>query len=157
MEATQQIQESATSTERGEGREMQQWGGWGEVGAAKKDFLQIMCQVPFLTERKKVLQTTITQCDIWAGGDALVEICTNVIGWKEEGLGMLGRLGKGFCELKRSLLASARPGLVGGSRGLSAEEQQKQGYTERGKCVWLIRRPHRQDQILGTSCAPRRT
>lgn len=79
LEATQQIQESATSTERREGREMQQWGGWGQVGAVKKDFLQIMCQVPFLTERKKVLQTTIIQCDIWAGGDALVEICTNVI------------------------------------------------------------------------------
>lgn len=50
-----------------------------------------MCQAPFLTERKKLLQVTIIQCDIWAGGDALTEICTNVVGRKEEGSGNWGR------------------------------------------------------------------
>lgn len=42
----------------------------------------------------------------------MVEIRTNVIGWKKEGLGMLGRSEKGFCRLK-SQLAPARPGAGG--------------------------------------------
>lgn len=63
----------------------------------------------------------------------MVEICTNVGRWKEEGLGMLWRLGKGVCRLKRGQLVSARPSeicvfsLLGNPpcgwdyRGLSAE------------------------------------
>lgn len=34
-------------------------GDWRSAWAVKKDFLNIVCQVPFLTERKKVLQVTI--------------------------------------------------------------------------------------------------
>lgn len=39
LEATQQIRESASSTERGRGSRMQ-WQGMGVVGAVKKDFLK---------------------------------------------------------------------------------------------------------------------
>lgn len=56
----------------------------------------------------------------------MVEICTNVGRWKEEGLGMLGRLGKGVCRLKRGQLVPARPGAGGwGTEVFQQRDQQK--------------------------------